>query len=82
MRLSKIAILAINGSKDCKRRLSEEMKVSSNTLWRWITENENNGDLTKAKSIQIIREETGLEDSQILEEDIVAEELVSGNPQS
>lgn len=73
MRLSKIAILAIRGGKDCKARLSKEMDVNLNSIFRWLAENEHNGDLTKALAVKIIQEETGLEDSQILESEPVGE---------
>lgn len=73
MILSKTAILVIRGSRDCKDRLKEAMNVSDNTLYRWLSDNESNGDLTKAIAIQIISEETGLANDQILIEDKVEE---------
>jgi hypothetical protein len=51
--------------------LALEMDCSVPTVDRWIKDNEPNGDLTKASALKIIAEETGLEDSQILEEDTV-----------
>ncbi len=68
MRLSKVAILAIRGtSPEFKVRLAEACGVSLRTMWKWISEN--NDDLTKAEPLKMIREETGLDDSQILEEE-------------
>lgn len=72
MKLSKIALLAIKGTdKDFKDRLAEKCGVSPRTLNRWISDNDDN--LTKADPLQMISEETGLDQSQILEEDTVAD---------
>lgn len=51
-----------------QNRLALELNCSVYTIGRWIRENEANGDLTKAKALQVIREETELEDSEILTE--------------
>lgn len=51
-----------------KTRIALEMGCSAYTVDRWIKDNENNSDLTKSRSVQIISEETELEISQILEE--------------
>lgn len=75
MRLTKTAILSLKGTNVVfKETLAEALGSSLNSMYRWISENEDNGPLTKAKAIQMIREETGLEDSQILEEDTIKEE--------
>ena len=67
MKLSKLAIMALRGSgKEFRYRLAERCAVSPRTINRWINNNDDN--LTKADSLIMIREETGLEDSQILEE--------------
>lgn len=71
MKLSKIAVLAIRGSRDCKVRLSKEMQVNLNSIFRWLSENADNGDLTKALAVKIIEQETGLQDHQILESEPV-----------
>jgi hypothetical protein len=81
MRLSKIAILALRGtSKEFKKDMAEKLNTSDNSLYRWINDNEENGPLTTMKSLQLIREETGLNDGQILEEEI--NEQVSKEAQS
>ena len=73
MRLSKIAILALKGfSKDAKARIADAIGSSTKSLYRHINENQDNGDLTKMKALQVISEETGLDQSQILEEDTVS----------
>lgn len=51
-----------------KNRLALAFRKSGYTIERWIDENVENGDLTKAMAVQIISEETGLTDDQILEE--------------
>jgi hypothetical protein len=70
MKLSKIALLALKGTgKEAKERIAEALGTSLNSVWRWISENKNNGDLTKAKAVEIIAEETGLDAGQVLEEE-------------
>lgn len=66
MRLKAIAIKSI--TTRTKNRLALELDCSVHTVERWITDNEDNGNLTKSKSIEIISEETGLKESEILEE--------------
>lgn len=66
MKLTHLAILAVRGSKDIVPKLAAALKVSRPTVYRLIKENHEN--LTKAAALRVIREETGMEDSQILEE--------------
>lgn len=66
MKLTQIAIDAI--TVRTKNRIALDMDCSVPTVDRWIKENEDNGDLTKARIVEIIREETNLKNSQILEE--------------
>lgn len=67
----KLSTKAISGfSVRAKNRLALELNCSVQTVERWIKENEENGKLTTAKAIQVIGEETGLDDSQILEEEV------------
>ena len=67
MKLTNIAILALKGSdQGIKKVIAEATGVTPSTVYRWISDNENNGGLTKAIVVKIIREELGLEDSQIL----------------
>lgn len=54
-----------------KNRIALANNCSIYTVERWIKDNEkdiHNTDLTKAVSVQIIKEETGLDDSEILVE--------------
>lgn len=57
--IQKITTRAIN-------RIALELDCSVYTVKRWLDANEPNGDLTKTKAVQIISEETGLTDSEIL----------------
>lgn len=66
MQLTKIALLAIKGVKDGKKKLAEACNTTPATVYRWIDNNDDN--LTKAAALKVIREETGLTDREILEE--------------
>lgn len=71
MKLSNIAVLALRGcSRDTKIKIAEALDISLNTLYRHINENKDNGELTKARAIQVIGEETGLNQPEILEETV------------
>lgn len=67
MKLSKIALLAIRGGVDIRRKIAEALKVSEQSVYRWVAENDDN--LTKAAALVIIKQETGLTDQEILEEE-------------
>ena len=66
MKLSDSAISKI--SVRTKNRLALELNCSVQTIERWIKLNEDNGNLTKTTALQVIGEETGLDQSEILEE--------------
>jgi hypothetical protein len=66
MKLSKAAILAIRGfGSDAKKQLAGILSVSQATLYRYIQDNDDC--LTKAAALDFIGKETGLETSEILE---------------
>lgn len=65
MKLTQKAIDAI--TVRTKNRIALELNCSVPTVDRWIKENEDNGDMTKAKVVEIIQEETELLKGQILE---------------
>lgn len=69
MKLTKIAILALRGfDRGIKGQIAQAAGgVTISTVNRWIVENDDN--LTKAAVIKIIGKETGLSDSEILEEE-------------
>lgn len=71
MKLSQIALLALRGSdKSVKQRIADEIGVTLASVYRFIQDNDDS--LTKAAALKIIREITGLEDSQLLEETVTA----------
>lgn len=72
MKLSDLAIKEL--TVRARNRIALELDCSVPTVDRWVKDNEPNGDLTKTKVIQIIREETGLQDSEILEEGVISNE--------
>jgi hypothetical protein len=68
MKLSKIAILALRGmGSGVKDRIAAALGVSTASVYNYIKDNNDN--LTKAAVLDIIKEETGLEYSEILVED-------------
>ena len=68
MKLSQKAIKAIN-TPTIRRRLMDALGCTEFTISRYIQKNSDN--LTKAAAMQIIREVTGLTDTEILETDKV-----------
>lgn len=68
MKLSNVAILALKGSDQrIKERIAEATGVTASTVYRWISTNSQ--DLTLAASLKVLREELGLPDSHLLEEE-------------
>lgn len=68
MKLTKAAILALRGTpKASKDRIAAVAKVEPSTVYRWISENNDN--LTKAAILPVISEETGLAETEILEKE-------------
>jgi hypothetical protein len=67
MKLTLKAIDAIKNNKRVRARLQLELDKSEFTINRYIADNDSNGMLTTAAALKVIREETGLNDSQILE---------------
>ncbi len=72
MKLSPQAILILQNTDNSKlrNRLVYELDTHINSLNRWIEKNEENGDLTKILALQIIEEETGLAQEEILLEEV------------
>lgn len=60
-----------------KNRLAPSFDCSVPTVERWIKDNDDNGDLTKAMAVQIISEETELAHTLILEETEVKDTAVA-----
>lgn len=69
MKLTKIAILALKGmGSGAKEKIAEVTGSKPGTVYGWIADNDSNSKLTLAAVVQIISEETGLNQDQILEE--------------
>jgi hypothetical protein len=67
MKLTKLALTEIN-TPAIRRKLMEVLgDVAESTIYRYI--NKNDDTLTKAAALKVIREETGLSDAEILEEE-------------
>lgn len=64
MKLTKKAIKAIK-TRHLYPHLAIALGVSTNTVYRYVQNNDD--DLTKAAALVVIREQTGLKDSEILE---------------
>lgn len=64
MKLTQKALKAIN-NPTTRRRLMDVLDCTEFTIARYIQKNSDN--LTKAAALQVIREETGFADSEILE---------------
>lgn len=67
MKIRKLVLMAIRGNTYLRRRIKEALDISEPTFQRYISENSD--DLTKAACLKVIREDLGLEDSEILEEE-------------
>jgi len=67
MRLSQKALQQINTTQ-VRLRLAMQFNCTERWISQLIKENQSDGDLTKASAMQIIREQTGLTDAEILEE--------------
>lgn len=68
MKLKESCIQLIKQSKRIKNRLAFDLDIAPDSLRRWLRDNAPNGPLTTVKAISIIKAETGLETSAILEE--------------
>lgn len=72
MRLSKIGLLAVKGaSPDIIQKLADALNREKSTVYEYVSTNDDM--LTKAAALKVIREETGLSDDQILEQEPVNE---------
>ena len=69
MKLTEKAIAALS-SRDTVLKLALALGFTEVWIDRLIRKNKENGTLTTAKALQVIREETGLSDQEILEEEV------------
>lgn len=65
MKLTQKALAEIKQNKRLRNRLALDLDKTAMTIFRWVASNDSN--LTRADALQIIREETGLQDHEILE---------------
>jgi len=73
MKLTENAIAAID-NLESRLALAQALKFTETWIRSLITVNKENGPLTTASAMKVIRDLTGLDDSQILEESEVKEE--------
>lgn len=66
MKLTQKVLLAIH-NPSVRRELTVALKCTDQTIIRYIKGNEDNGELTKAAALKVIREVTELSDQEILE---------------
>lgn len=64
-----MGLAVIKGTKGIVSRLATALDVHPSAVYRYLQENSDN--LTKAAALKVIREETGLTDTQILEEETI-----------
>lgn len=77
MKLSDQALTIIKEAA-VRRKLADALDCTDQTIVRYIKDNETNGDLTKAASLKVIREESGLPIEEILEESKQEEKVGTG----
>lgn len=65
MRLSQKALDLVK-EQNLRQKIALALGLTDRTMWRYIQNNDDN--LTKAASLKLIRQETGLSDDEILEE--------------
>ena len=69
MRLSTAGISILRGNKAIWEAVRDALGVSDNTMYRYVQRNLE--ELTKAAALKVLREETGLTDSELLEDETV-----------
>lgn len=70
MKLSKQAIEKLKASRDSRLRLCSTLGFTEVWVDKLVDKNKVNGPLTTVSAIEAIKEETGLPDSEILENEI------------
>lgn len=66
MKLTENAIHLIRSNKKLKRRLIEDFDIHPLTLHNWVSENKENNKLTTHHAIQVMAEETNLEEKYLI----------------
>lgn len=70
MRLSTVAISIIKGNRAIWDAIRKVLGVSTASMYRYVSLNDSK--LTEAAVLKVLREETGLTDSELLEEEVPA----------
>ena len=68
MRLSIAGISILRGNRAIWDLVRKALKISTATMYRYVKENEST--LTEAAALQVLRKETGLKDSELLEMEV------------
>lgn len=76
MKLTDKAVTEVKDNKRLRTRLALELNRTDYTIIRWLDENSDNGLLTTAGAIKIIKEETDLLEEEILCDAEPAENLM------
>ena len=72
MKLSNEALNRLKYSNTAKGLLMYEFNVGTSTIWRWITENEPDGDLTRVKAVKLLAKEFNMPEDAILTDEKLA----------
>ncbi len=73
MKLTQQAISLFHRNNRLRSLLALELDVSAASINRYLDDNENNGRLTTVRAVQVISQETGLSEEEILEESVVTQ---------
>jgi hypothetical protein len=68
MRLTAKAITEIKNNKAARARLALALNKTEFSVIRWLDDNKANNPLTTVAALKVIKKETGLRESEILEE--------------
>lgn len=72
MKLSEQAIAEVSKNRKLINLIAIKRDSHSGTVERWLRENKDDGELTKISTIELISQETGLDNKQILSENDTA----------
>lgn len=72
MKLKQTIITRLQSDRLFRLKLADGLSFTEVWIDKLILANKDNGPLTTAKAIQVIRQETGKSDSEILEEEVLA----------
>lgn len=67
MKLTRKAVQKLKASSGAKARLCSVLDKSYPTVQRWINENDEDGKLTTANALEVLSEELGIPQTELLE---------------